>query len=520
MKKIQLFVLMILSFCCVKTYGQNSDSDIRAKGGEMFRFDQQHAPTDTYTDYIKSHPSQKFSYNRTFISQPSGASNGRYSIKAMSKIIVIADSALYSQLTFSIDRYIQDIQNAYNCNAVFVKVTGGTYQNIKNLILADSTDLDGVVLIGDIPVAWYEIANDYNTYGYAQWPCDLYYMDLNGTWTDSDINSIYDTHTGDVEPEIFVGRISTANMGVLLNEVTGMQNYLDKDHAFWAGNIPINKKFGLSYVDEDWVPYTYFFTDIQYLYGAAYYDSIGQDNAIFGKTDYLSRLDSARYEFIQISSHSDYLTHYLTGGSISSTEIFNLGPKAIGYNLYACSACRWTSTNSSSSSCFMGGAYVYNSSPTSLVAVGSTKTGSLLGFNYLFQPLGNGDCMGVALVNWWQNYIGSYHSNDDVSWFYGISIIGDPMINFLSINPTASIGNNTENVKSCTVYPNPANERITIKTIQKSEIIITDINGKFIQSLSANEGTTTIVVSGLAKGVYFVSIQTDETLTTEKFIKY
>ena len=116
-------------------------------------------------------------------------------------------------------------------------------------------------------------------------------MDINATWSDTDGNGVYNTHIGNVQPEIFVGRISTANMiGMLLSEEVGLEKYLDKNHKFWMGYTTVNKKFGLSYTDKDWASIGYFRTDIQYLYGNTNYDQVKYGNAVFGRKDYLGRL--------------------------------------------------------------------------------------------------------------------------------------------------------------------------------------------------------------------------------------
>ena len=153
-------------------------------------------------------------------------------------------------------------------------------------------------------------------------------------------------------------------------------------------------------------------------------------------------MDNSRYEFIQLSSHSSYYHHALSGEVIYAEEIFLVPPKSIGYNLFCCSACRWTSVSPSSTHGFLGGGYVYNSSQSALVAVGSTKTGSMLGFEHFYKPLGNHDSIGIALKKWWQDYVGSSHSESEIYWFYGMSIIGDPMINFFRIPPSTPCQNN------------------------------------------------------------------------------
>ena len=357
---------------------------------------------------------------------------------SINKILVIVNSSIYDQLLDKVERYAYDINYVYGCEVIMEKVAGGDHTNIKNLITTNQTNLDGVVFIGDIAAAWFEVANDYNGYGgtnyqgygYKLWPCDLYYMDIDGTWTDADGNGVYDAHTGNVQPEIFVGRI-TVNMGTLLSEKEGLERYLDKNHKFWIGHTTTNKKFGLSYTSKDWVDYSYFRTDIQYLYGNTNYDQVKYGDAVFGKTDYLSRLTNNRYEFIQIASHASYNCMVsLSGGALYSDEIFNNGTQAIGYNLFCCSGCNWTAVSSTSKQGFLGGSHIYNANNSSLVVVGSTKTGSMLKFDKFYTPLGQGKTMGESLKQWWVNANGTTHTNYIIYWHYGMSIIGDPLINF------------------------------------------------------------------------------------------
>ena len=113
---------------------------------------------------------------------------------------------------------------------------------------------------------------------------------------------------------------------------------------------------------------------------------------------------------------------------IGSKEIYNLQTQAIGYNLFCCSGCRWTS--SATNKGYLGGNYVYNKSSRALLAVGSTKTGSMLKFYNFYKPLGNKECAGEALKKWWVSSFGNYHNSGTVSWHYGMTIVGDPLINF------------------------------------------------------------------------------------------
>ena len=427
-----LFYFGTVSFSCfgktlkAKDYSELAHlfaADVRLKGDTRV----------AYANYQSARLRTSFSYSRVLtLSGNPGVNTG------INKILIIVNSSIYNQLSYKIKRYACDINYVYGCEVIMETVVGGDHTDIKNLIKSNQPNLNGVVFMGDIPVAWFEVANDYDGYagsnnqgyGYAVCPCDLYYMDLNGTWADTDGNGICDSHTGNVQPEIFAGRISTANMGTLLSEKDGLERYLDKNHKFWMGHSSVNKKFGLAYTDKDWVPFNEFKTSIQYLYGAMTYDTINWGDSYFGKQDYLTRLTNNRYEFIQLACHASYSYLGMSGGGIYSDEIFDLGAGAIGYNLFCSDACNWTAVTPNSNQAFLAGAYVYNANNSSLVVVGSTKTGSMLDFDKFYTPLGQGKTIGESLKQWWIDACGATHTDDIISWHYGMTIIGDPMVNF------------------------------------------------------------------------------------------
>ncbi len=396
---------------------------------KLFKEDVKNAPKDTYEDYIRSRPDVPLfiSERQVFPAPVNGIKS-----KSISKILVITESAIYSQTESRVLRYVNDIQNVYGCTVVSQQASASIHPvALKNMLINEWNlgAINGVVLIGNLPAGWFEIENDFYEYGYAEFPCDLFLMDLNGTWTDSDSNGKYESHTGSlINPEIFVGRISTANMGTLTSELQGMMDYLDKNHSYWAGITTVNQLKGLTYTDKDWADYDEFLYDIQYLYSD--YDAVTAYNSFCNKTDYLNRLSGGVYEFVQLSCHSSWEKHYMYGTSANYTliytnEIFSLPPKAIAYNLFCCSGVRWTNTDTDG---FLGGAYVYHTGSKAMVSVGSTKTGSMLGFSDFYISLSNDRAVGQALKNWWISYVGSIHDFDEICWFYGLSIIGDPMI--------------------------------------------------------------------------------------------
>lgn len=351
------------------------------------------------------------------------------------KVLIIVDSTLYSELSADIDRYAHDIHHVYGCNVIMEWVVSETCQDIKNLILSYQNNLDGCVFVGDIVPALYR-KNDFCYHNHmVTWPCDLYYMDLTGIWTDGNHDNFFDGYSGDMKPEIFVGRISTANMGNLIEEIEGMRLYLKKNHKYWIGHRHINKKYGLSYTDTSWQDLGAFSSQISYLYGASNKESYTPDGySSYGKTDFLRRLRNNKYEFVQLAAHSHFYCHVpineYTNDTLFGNELYNNTIKALGFNLFCCSACCWTD-DSQPNHAFLAGDYIYSPYSDGLSAVGSTKTGGMYDFWKFYSSLGQGKTMGQALEDWWRNKDMTTGNADSLlCWNFGLTIIGDPLVNF------------------------------------------------------------------------------------------
>ena len=76
---------------------------------------------------------------------------------------------------------------------------------------------------------------------------------------------------------------------------------------------------------------------------------------------------------------------------------------------------------------------------------------------------------------------------------------------------------NIENIIS--IYPNPVSNSLTINTKNIVSIQIINITGKTINSINTTNNSTTIDLSSLAKGTYFVKILTKNSCYTKKIIK-
>jgi hypothetical protein len=76
-------------------------------------------------------------------------------------------------------------------------------------------------------------------------------------------------------------------------------------------------------------------------------------------------------------------------------------------------------------------------------------------------------------------------------------------------------------LNSITIYPNPANDVVnvqcTMSNVQEVEVI--DVYGKVINTIHVTDNPTRINVSGLANGMYFVRVTTEEGTVTKQFVK-
>jgi len=89
-----------------------------------------------------------------------------------------------------------------------------------------------------------------------------------------------------------------------------------------------------------------------------------------------------------------------------------------------------------------------------------------------------------------------------------------------TINLTSITNINTINVDIFNVFPNPNNGTFTINMISTSNnnIQITNVLGELVYSNNINSNSTTIDLSSLDKGVYFVKVKNDNTTNTKSII--
>ncbi len=346
-------------------------------------------------------------------------------------ICIIINTNLQPQIQTKFSVYLADLEaEGYNVN-IYTANNDGDEVALKNLLISEwnARQIVGAILIGDLAVPWYEMTEP-ESWGGAnvQFPIDLFYMDLNGLWSDADADGLYDNHqdgSGSMQADIWVGRLLAKNLTYhSASERVMMDNYFDKNHRYRTGELRLEDK-ALAYLDNDWCCYGWE-SEVAMAYPATTaVTDIYQTN----RADYMQRVRQStnnRYENLLITSHSSPWAHYLVSGDgnyqlFYNYEIEDIDVQVLFYNLFACSNCRYVEDDD------MGDWYIFQST-YGLISLGSTKTGSMLCFYDYYTPLGDGATFGDAFLSWCKNDIETCAGEESRAWFYGMTLLGDPTL--------------------------------------------------------------------------------------------
>jgi hypothetical protein len=323
---------------------------------------------------------------------------------------VLVNPNIYDGIAASLVQWAADVED----EGWDVVITSASFPDPPALRshLASIADLDGCLLIGDFPVPWYEVGNE-------QFPMDVYYMDLNGVWSDTDLDGVWDDHTGDVKPEIWIGRLLASNLDFGDGEIALLNNYFAKNHAYRAGSLSLPSR-ALVYLDDDW---KYAADNMREHVAQLYPDTtVISDTNTTTAVDYGQRLVDY-YAWIHVFAHSTAFYHTFTyqegegPRAIYNETIYRIDPHTFFYNLFACGAARFVERN------YLAGWYVF-SDTYGLLAIGTTTSGSMVrGFDLFYGPLAQGMPLGQAYRDWFE-----VEGVADQNWHYGLTLHGDPTL--------------------------------------------------------------------------------------------
>ena len=434
--------------------------------------DPQGSSPGTYDEWLKDHPYSPFSHllNRVY------HGDGR-----LGNVAILTDQNIAPYLEDEIEQLAQSLTTE-GYTVFDYQASGGTPESLRTFLqeIYDTDGVEGVLFIGNLPVAWFEVY-DFGG-GLAQFPMDLFYMDLDGSWLDTinTGNGRYDGHTGNTNLEIYVGRLLPTGIGL---DTVVLRNYFAKNKSYREGTMNLQKR-ALVFVDDDWLSWgPIWAADVALLFT----DTTNYWHPETTRASlYRTRLDTVQ-TWVSVFAHSSPSVHQFTYNSGTqydyyyASEYTNQNPPTNFYNFFACSFCRYTQAG------YGGGQSIFNED-YGIGAIGSTKTGSMLDFRFFYRPLGEQKTMGEAFRYWFDCIYDSIGMNlERICWHYGMTLLGDPFLK--PTGHSTQIAGNTMNglPASYLSVSNPVSDQINLSlqlaTAQQIDIVIYDCLGRKLNTL-------------------------------------
>lgn len=69
------------------------------------------------------------------------------------------------------------------------------------------------------------------------------------------------------------------------------------------------------------------------------------------------------------------------------------------------------------------------------------------------------------------------------------------------------------------IFPNPATTDLGLHTNRSGKVIISSLQGEFVQSFTVNKLVNNIPIAGLANGIYFLIFKSEDGVSVQKFVK-
>jgi hypothetical protein len=397
------------------------------------------------------------------------------------RICLVVENSLYPAIQTKLKRFVQDLQHD-GYGVIPYRFISGKPKDLRAFLhnlYAESSSLFGVILIGDIPYIIYEMMEDWGSGGnspeYEDFPCDLFYMDLDGTWADlreeGEVhagNGKYDTRSGDIDLEIWVSRMQTSNLTFLGKEAAILNNYFDKNYNYRHGKLRTLSS-ALVYDDDDWKDMGP--EDKSYLRKMLSSVTLVNSPEATNADDYKTKRMPTNQEFIFTRSHGYpgghgyYQSNKNIFDWIYTNDYATIDPPALFYSFYVCSGCDYSYDGD-----YLGGTAAFNQK-SGLLVWGSTKTGGIWADETFYSSLSEGCSFGAAFVNWY-NYVQSLYPSLTPQWWYGMVLIGDG-----SLHPAVSISGYVKNSSGVGI------KGATLNFSNNGGKVITNSKGFYSQSI-------------------------------------
>jgi hypothetical protein len=338
-------------------------------------------------------------------------------------IYVLVEPSIFDGIEASLKRYAMDVERSNFSVGIYTVLTNNT-ASIRGFLQATlPKGLVGCLLIGNVPEAYYE-SNEWGTY-----PTDLYYMDLDGVWSDTDGDGVYDEHHGERGLEIWVGTLHSSLVSG--DNIELLNNYFEKNHLYRTGKLTLPKR-ALIYIDDPWA------LEGEWMANATRiaYDetTLVNDPEITTAWDYQERLLEG-YEWISLMCHGwdsshTFMHHGGEDGGLTGLDYRSIDPHTFFYVLYTCYSASGYDNLASS--------FVFTDT-YGLVAFASRGIGVFLGSPEFYEALSDGKCIGEARLECTSvKFYEIWPAEFDIPGYeYYWTIVGDPSLHIHGYPDTA-----------------------------------------------------------------------------------
>jgi hypothetical protein len=310
--------------------------------------------------------------------------------------LIIANSNLKDVKDIPFDIYIKDAKKQ-GVEVALKYWTPGSAEILKKIIKKDyeKNSIKGVLLVGNLPAAWYEELSDFGNgdKSYEQFPTDYYLMDIDGKWNDNDKNGIFDEHPKPLTVEIFTARI--------LGTAKEIKNYFMRVHKYKSEGSFFSPRSFFSFIDDDWNGNQNTINqkwDLDSIYNNNYHRLEAKTNTT--KETYIDFMTKTGAEFVYQWIHSDPQDIYFNdnfspnpANILKLDELTKYNVSGSFYNLFDCSISRFTESEGNI-------ATTYTHSKFGLATIGSTKTGGIFNPQVFNTALSNGENWGESYKKW------------------------------------------------------------------------------------------------------------------------
>ena len=347
------------------------------------------------------------------------------------RCVLVVDATIAAPLAGKIDRLVGDlVGDGYTVVRVDVDRTDAP-PAVKAAIVDAAADAEGevtVFLLGHVPVPYAGAMNpDGHLDHFGAWPADMYYAELDDTWTDTYVDTTLASRPanhnvpGDgkfdntmmivSDVDWMLGRVDMFDLPAFapLDEVALLGRYLDKDHAWRHGSVTVETR---ALIDDNFGAYAPGAKS-----GWALAPLVGRANLAPG--DWMTTLPTSSYLWAYGCGGGTFSS----AGGVASTSDFAANPlQAVFTMIFGSYHGDWDSTDN-----LLRGV---------IAADGSTLTSAWAGRpNWWNHPMAVGESIGFA-ARWSMN---NTDNTDYGGRWVHVALLGDPTLRMHPVLPPGAV---------------------------------------------------------------------------------